>query len=625
MTNRNILFATDKLEKYGDIVGYLEKNDFPCVTTVKNGDEVLRYLSDHVPDFAILDVNLPVLDGFQLCKVMKSSAFKQCENVPVVLLSETYKTYLTFQLAQSAGAYSILHIPFAMDDLLRLIYNKFYPERVLVDKTKSLQYKAKVMIATNDPDMARALEHSMRTEGYGISVIQDAKEVIRALDAESPQIFFLHYDMPKLNGRDVLKRIKETMPETVVVVIAGRGSELLAIEFMRAGASDYIIQPFDEKIIARVCENAFRKYHMNLLTKHVDEVELKLHSLIQGMVDGVILMDAHGKTTLVNEVGKEMLKYFDINMAGDAILNLNNISVKEVYDEIFIKKQRYISYEVHTKRNEEKYFIVIASPLNGLAEGEKGIVLVLRDVTREYQLQYQVVKTERLYAVSNLIAGAAHELNNPLAGIQLCADLVSNEPSISEKAKKYLDRIQKETDQIQSVIKSLLTLTGNYTLSKEQVNTNEIIEEITEQKANQFEYADIKVIKLLDEKLPVIFVDRKQMQRVFLDIIENACASMGEITGEKRLTIRTEACRDAVKVIIADTGPGIPKEYLAKIFEPFFTAKNIKKSKGTGLGLSIAHSIVHQHNGTVYADSELGAGATFVIELPVHKTSQTFL
>jgi signal transduction histidine kinase len=100
---------------------------------------------------------------------------------------------------------------------------------------------------------------------------------------------------------------------------------------------------------------------------------------------------------------------------------------------------------------------------------------------------------------------------------------------------------------------------------------------------------------------------------------------MGEITGEKRLTIRTEACRDAVKVIIADTGPGIPKEYLAKIFEPFFTAKNIKKSKGTGLGLSIAHSIVHQHNGTVYADSELGAGATFVIELPVHKTSQTFL
>lgn len=625
MTNTKILFATDTLEKYGDITGYLGKNGFPGVTAVKNGDEVLRYLNNHVPDFAILDVNLPILDGFQLCKIMKSSAFKQCGNVPVVLLSHTYKTYLTFQLAQSAGAYRILHAPFAMDDLLRLIYNKFYPERALVDKTKSLPYKAHVMIATNDPDMAMALEYSMRAEVYDVSVIQDAKEVIRALKAESPQIFFLHYDMPNLDGSDVLKRIKETMPEIVVIVIAGRSSELLTIEFMKAGASDCIIQPFDGKIIAQVCEDAFRKYHMNLLTKYVDEVELKLHSLIEGMVDGVILMDAHGKTTFVNEVGKEMLKHLDVNMAGDAMVNLHNINVKEVYDEIFINKQRYISYEVHTKGREEKYFIVIASPLNGLAGGEKGIIMVLRDVTREYQLQYQVVKTERLYAVRNLIAGAAHELNNPLAGIQLCADLVSNEPSISEKAKKYLDRIQKETDQIQSVIKSLLTLTGNYTLSKEQVNTNEIIEEITEQKANQFEYADIHVIKLLDEELPVIFVDRKQMRRVFSDIIENACASMGEMAGEKCLTIRTEACRDTIKVIISDTGPGIPKEYLTKIFEPFFTAKNIKKSKGTGLGLSIAHSIVHQHNGTVCADSELGSGSTFVIELPVHKTSQTFL
>jgi signal transduction histidine kinase len=302
-------------------------------------------------------------------------------------------------------------------------------------------------------------------------------------------------------------------------------------------------------------------------------------------------------------------------------MSLNNVSIKEIYHEIFMKKQRYVSFEIHIKRDNEKHFVVVASPLSGVEKGKAGIIIVLRDVTREYQLQNQAVKSERLYAASNLVAGAAHELNNPLAGIQLCADLVLNDPSVSEKAKKYLNRIQKEAEQIQGVIKSLLTLTGNYTLSKEQVNINELIEEIIAQKVNQFDYANIKIIKLLDEKLPRVFVDKHQMKRVFLNIVENACTSMAEVTNEKCLTIQTESHNDRVKIIISDTGPGIPEEYLTKIFEPFFTAKNIKHTKGTGLGLSIAHSIIHQHNGRIYAESKLGAGAKFVVELPVTKNS----
>jgi len=622
MMNAKILFATDKLEKYGDIVGYLEKNGFPNVIIATKGDEVLKYLNNHVPDFAILDVNLPILDGFQLCKIIKSTAFKQYENIPVVLLSGTYRTAMASQLAQSVGAYSILHAPFALEDLLLLIYNKLYPERGPVDKVKSLKYKAKVMIANDDQDIVRKFEHYMSKEGYEVLVAPDVEGVVHTLEVERPHVFFLDYNMPKLNGLNLLKWIKESIPETIVIVMAGHGSEFMAIELMKAGANDYIIQPFDEKIISNVCGDALKKYHMNLINKQLDEVELKLHSMVAGMVDGVILMDTHGKPTLMNKAGKEMLKYFDINRTDDgSIISLNNISIKEIYHEIFIKKQRYISFEIHTKGDNEKHFVVIATPVNGVAGEKTGVIIVLRDVTREHQLQYQVIKTERLYAVSNLVAGAAHELNNPLAGIQLCTDLVLNEPSISEKAKKYLNRIQKETDQIQSVIKSLLTLTGNYTLSKEQVNTNEIIEEITEQKANQFEYANIKVVKLLDEKLPVVLVDKRQMRRVFLDIIENACASMGEAKNERCLTIQTEGHKDMVKIIISDTGPGIPEEYLTKIFEPFFTAKNIKSNKGTGLGLSIAHSIVHQHNGRVYAESELGAGAKFVIELPLTKIS----
>lgn len=618
MMNSKILFATNRVEKYGNVSGYLEKKGGFSVIIANDGNEVLRHLDNHVPDFAILDVNLPVLDGFQLCKIMKSAVFRQCETVPVILLSETYGTYMASQLARSVGAYSILHAPFATEDLLLLIHNKLVHGRGTADNAGSLKYKAKVMIVNDDSDVVKQFEHRMGQEGYDVFVEEDAGRVIHAVEIGRPRILFLDCNMPKLNGPEILRWIKGRMPETIVIVMTDRGSEFLAIELMKAGANDYIISPFDIKSVSAICEDSFKKYDMDLTIKRLGEIELKLHSMVEGMVDGVILVDTHGKTTRVNGAGKEMLRYLDINRTDDgSLVSLNSVGIKEIYHEIFSKKQPYVSFEIHTKGDNEKHFVVVASPVNGVGGEKTGVIIVLRDVTREYQLQEQIIRSERLYAVSNLVAGAAHELNNPLAGIQLCTDLVLNDPSISEKAKKYLNRVQKEAEQIQSVIKSLLTLTGNYTLSKERVNTNEIIEEIVAQKANQFDYAAIKVAKLLDEKLPLVFVDKHQMRRVFLNIIENACTSMAGVRNERCLTIQTEGCKDTVKIMISDTGPGIPEEYLTKIFEPFFTAKNIKYAKGTGLGLSIAHSIVHQHNGRIYAKSKLGTGATFVIELPV--------
>ncbi len=619
MIHTKILFATDARETYGDIAGYLRQHGFTDIVIATNGDEVLKHLHDSTPDFAVLDVDLPVLDGFQLCRIMKSAACRNGNNVPVVLLSGAHQNCFASQLARSAGAYGILHAPVAKEDLLHLIYHKIYPEKAIAGKTSTFQYPAKALVAANDADVVRILGNIVSAEGYEILAVHERKEVVPVLGAERPQLVFLSFDMATSNESETLKQIKNTLPDAVVVVIADRGSEAMVIHVMKTGADDYIVEPFDEKTASDVCKNAVKKYQMNCLEKYLNEAALQAPALIEGMVDGVVVMDTQGKIAFINRAGKEMLGYLDVRKDNDgSVMGFNNIEFKEICNELFAKKQRYLSCEIRTKENEEKYFVVVASPVPGVAGEKAEFIIVLREVTREYQLQHQVVKTERLFAVSNLIAGAAHELNNPLAGIQLCADLVFNEPSISEKAKKYLNRIQKETDQIQSVIKSLLTLTGNYTLSKEPINPNDILEEIIEQKANQFEYANITIFKFLDEKLPAVFVDKNQIRRVFTDLLENACASMGEVKTEKCLTIRTEGQRDKVRIIISDTGPGIPKEYLTRIFEPFFTAKNIRHSKGTGLGLSIAHSIIHQHNGRIYVESELGSGATFIIELPAN-------
>ena len=182
------------------------------------------------------------------------------------------------------------------------------------------------------------------------------------------------------------------------------------------------------------------------------------------------------------------------------------------------------------------------------------------------------------------MAGAAHELNNPLAGIQLCTELVLGDQTVSEKTKKHLSRIQKESEQIQAVVKSLLTLTGNYTLSKEPLNVNEIIEEITVPKASQFDYANISFIKCLDEQLPIICADKNQMRRVFTNIIENACASMAETTTERRLTVRTGEARRIGKDHDIGHRPRHTQRIPLKDIRTLFFSKGLQKKQREGAG-----------------------------------------
>jgi len=128
--NCSILFASNKLEKHGYIVEFLKKNGHPKTDTVSNGEEVLKYLNDHTHDFAIFDTDTPILDGFHLCKLMKSSLYEHCKEVPVILISDSPRSNLVSQLAISVGAYSILQTPFTLEEILILIQKKLNPNKI---------------------------------------------------------------------------------------------------------------------------------------------------------------------------------------------------------------------------------------------------------------------------------------------------------------------------------------------------------------------------------------------------------------------------------------------------------------------------------------------------------------
>ena len=243
-----------------------------------------------------------------------------------------------------------------------------------------------------------------------------------------------------------------------------------------------------------------------------------------------------------------------------------------------------------------------------------GSVHVARDITERKRMEERLIITDRLASVGELAAGIAHELNNPLTSVIGFSQLLLN-GNVADDVKKDLKIVYNEAQRAAEIVKNLLTSAGKHTPVKQLVNINSVIDKVLKLRAYEQRVHNIRVNTHFTPALPEIMADYFQLQQIFLNIIINAEHFM--IAAHKRgiLTITTEITGSIIRTSFTDDGPGIPKENLGRLFDPFFTTKEV--GKGTGLGLSICHGILTEHNGMIYAESDLGKGATFVVELPI--------
>lgn len=240
----------------------------------------------------------------------------------------------------------------------------------------------------------------------------------------------------------------------------------------------------------------------------------------------------------------------------------------------------------------------------------------VHDITERKQMQEQLIVTDRLASIGELAAGIAHELNNPLTSVLGFSQLLLDK-DVSDDVKQDIKIIYQEAQRTAEVVKNLLTFARKHPPVKKPVNTNSVIEKVLELRAYEQKVNNIQVITHFAPDLPEVMADYFQLQQVFLNIIINAEHFMTEAHHRGTLTITTERVNNNIRASFTDDGPGISKENLGHLFDPFFTTKEV--GKGTGLGLSICHGIVTEHGGRIYAESELGKGATFVVELPISK------
>jgi two-component system NtrC family sensor kinase len=250
----------------------------------------------------------------------------------------------------------------------------------------------------------------------------------------------------------------------------------------------------------------------------------------------------------------------------------------------------------------------------GLAEIEMCWPSVLRELKTT---QEGLIQTEKLTSLGQLAASIAHEVNNPLAGVlvytQLLAKKIAGDKLSKETALNYLSKMSSELTRSTRLIRNLLDFARQSPPSLRSVNINDVVDKALDLAAHSAELQDIEMIKELSPSLPNIMADFDQLQQVCTNLILNAVQAMPE--GGK-LTLRTSADDDRLKVEVQDSGYGISQENMRRLFTPFFTTKG--KGKGVGLGLAVSHGIIQRHHGEIEVQSKEGEGSTFTIYLPTY-------
>lgn len=248
------------------------------------------------------------------------------------------------------------------------------------------------------------------------------------------------------------------------------------------------------------------------------------------------------------------------------------------------------------------------------AGGGDWLVLVA-DRTRQVGLDQEAFQSEKLAAMDNIVAGIAHELNNPMTAILGYAELLL-ETERDNARKQRISLIAEEADRCGKIIKNMLTFTRSHGHALETGNVNDILEEVVGLQAYQLHVDGIKIHGFYDQAMPVMNLQPEAIRRLFLNLIHNAHQALIEKNdGRRNLWAMTE-CRDGACFIqIADDGPGIPAAIRHQIFDPFFTTRTF--GTGMGLGLSVAYGIVHEHGGKIWMEPRVGGGTAMNISLPL--------
>ena len=368
---------------------------------------------------------------------------------------------------------------------------------------------------------------------------------------------------------------------------------------------------------------------VDVTEKHA--LEQKLHRqeefrqhLLESFPDLILVLDLKGRYTFVSARIGELLGYGPDHLLGKNVEDAENTSAElaALYRAVATGKSALTSCEYGSRHRDGSWrtMLGMASPLLDAEGKPAGVIISVRDVTMEKKLEQQIIQSERLAAMGQMIGGFAHELNNPLTSILGMSELLQ-ETETNEGARKQLSILHKEARRAAEIVQNLQYFARPPAPGRSQVNLNELVQRTVQMQSYPLRKSNITVDFLPEAAIPAVVADPNQLMQVFLNLLLNAEQAIRESREKGTIRVRIGRNPDSVWIVFQDDGPGIAPENLAHIFDPFFTTK--RPGRGTGLGLSICKTVLREHGGNIDVSSAPGGGAVFTITLPVGTAAES--
>src|SRR5215472_10295999 len=350
--------------------------------------------------------------------------------------------------------------------------------------------------------------------------------------------------------------------------------------------------------------------------------------LVDNFPDMILVLDTNSQYTFVSPRCREILGYEPAELAalgfGHCAHPEDMPTVRMLYDDIVGGRRTFETLEVRVRRKRGDWRRVLFnfSPLSDESGNIEGVVLSGRDVTDLKRLEEQLIQAEKLAAMGQMLAGVAHELNNPLTAVLGVTELLRERASqvSDESFTRQLDLTHRQARRAARIVQNLLEFSRPASSQKKLLDVNNLLERTLQLHEHSLRRNNIEVDFRPDTNLPGVIGDANQLIQVFLNLATNAEQAIREIREFGRLQIRPGRSGDRISITFQDDGVGIRAEALPRIFDPLYTPK--RPGGGTGLGLSTCMSIIREHGGLIEAEALPAGGSAFTVTLPVPPTEK---
>ncbi len=349
--------------------------------------------------------------------------------------------------------------------------------------------------------------------------------------------------------------------------------------------------------------------------------------LVDSFPDLIFALDTAGRYTFVSPRVKDILGYEPEEALNTELGSRTHLedrpALLSLFGEVVAGRQSFASLEVRVrnKQGDWRRLRCHFSPFFSESGEIEGVIISGRDVTELKRLEEQLIQAEKLAAMGQMLAGVAHELNNPLTAILGVTELLRDGEGVQENTKRQLELTHRQARRAARIVQNLLEFSRPAAPQKRPVDVNSIVERTLQLQDHSLRRNNVHVDFQSQSELPMVIGDANQLIQVFLNLISNAEHAIREVRETGRIQIRIGRIGGHISVTVQDDGVGVSAEGLPKLFDPFYTTK--RPGGGTGLGLSICMSIVREHGGSIDVETLPAGGSAFTVYLPVANADQS--